>query len=261
LYHIFKSYRNEGFCSNIAVQAGEYIIHAEVSENGSQKADNRNGSRTAALPAHDDSGMKIESEYEPGDQTPRLLGIPAPVGSPGLVSPDHAEDQSSQREQGKADGDAPVADGIELLGSETGFFRSALLLFRVSRQVHDAGDKSDSKEGFPDIWELPGHGWHENLLKDHNRWGPRRLTLWPPPFPEAVPGAFCETPEDEFRVNKVFLDRASETDKSFVSLIWHPWSLAKFDPDMKMLELTFAHVRRLGLKPCTYAQLYADVAG
>ena len=23
-------------------------------------------------------------------------------------------------------------------------------------------------EGFPDIWELPGHGWHENLLKDHN---------------------------------------------------------------------------------------------
>lgn len=32
-------------------------------------------------------------------------------------------------------------------------------------------------EGFPEIWELPGHGWHENLLKDHNQWGPRRLTL------------------------------------------------------------------------------------
>lgn len=117
------------------------------------------------------------------------------------------------------------------------------------------------EEGFPDIWELPGHGWHENLLKDHNQWGPRRLTLWPSPFPEAIPDGFCKTPEDEFEVNKVFLNRALETGKSFVSLIWHPWSLAKFDPDMKMLELTFAHVRRIGLKPCTYAQLYEFVSG
>jgi len=111
-------------------------------------------------------------------------------------------------------------------------------------------------EGFPTIWELPGHGWHENLLKNHNRWGPRRLTLWPPPLPEAIPDAFCKTPKDEFKVNRVFIDKALDTDKPFVSLIWHPWSLAMFDPDMKMLELTFTHVRGLGLKPCTYAQLY-----
>jgi len=115
-------------------------------------------------------------------------------------------------------------------------------------------------EGFPDLWELPGHGWHENLLKDHNRWGPRRLTLWPSPFPEAIPSGFCKTANDEFKVNRVFLDKALETNKSFVSLIWHPWSLRKFDPDMKMLELTFAHVRRIGLKPCTYAQLYQHVS-
>ena len=88
-----------------------------------------------------------------------------------------------------------------------------------------------------------------------DRWGPRRLTLWPPPFPEAVPEAFCETAADEFKVNKVFLERARQTRKSFVSLIWHPWSLHRFDPEMKMLELTFAHVRRVGLEPCTYAQL------
>ncbi len=114
-------------------------------------------------------------------------------------------------------------------------------------------------EGFPDIWELPGHGWHENLLKDHNRWGPRRLTLWPPPFPEAVPKSFCKTPRDEFEVNRVFLDKALETGMPFVSLIWHPWSLAKFDPDMKMLEMTFAHVRRTGLQPSTYGQLYQSL--
>ena len=117
-----------------------------------------------------------------------------------------------------------------------------------------------TQEGFPDIWELPGHGWHENLLKDHNRWGPRRLTLWPSPFPQAIPSGFCKTPQDEFEVNKVFLNRALETNKSFVSLIWHPWSLRKFDPDMKMLELTFSHVRRMGLEPCTYAQLHKHVS-
>ncbi len=116
-------------------------------------------------------------------------------------------------------------------------------------------------EGFSDIWELPGHGWHENLLKNHNRWGPRRLTLWPSPFPEAIPDSFCKTPKDEFDVNRVFLDKALETDKTFVSLIWHPWSLAKFDPDMKMLEMTFTHVRAVGLKSCTYAKLYEYVSG
>jgi hypothetical protein len=116
-------------------------------------------------------------------------------------------------------------------------------------------------EGFPDIWELPGHGWHDNLLKDHNRWGPRRLTLWPPPFPEAIPDSFCKTPKDEFELNKVFLDKALQTNKPFVSLVWHPWSLGKFDPAMKMLELTFTHVRGLGLKSCTYAQLYKFVSG
>jgi len=83
----------------------------------------------------------------------------------------------------------------------------------------------------------------------------------PAPFPEAIPGGFCKTAKDEFDVNKVFLDRACETGKSFVSLIWHPWSLDKFDPEMKMLEMTFDHVRGMGLKPCTYAQLYEHVSG
>jgi len=115
-------------------------------------------------------------------------------------------------------------------------------------------------EGFPEIWELPGHGWHENLLKNHNKWGPRRLTLWPSLFPEAIPDGFCKTPKDEFKVNRIFLDKAPESGKSFVSLIWHPWSLNKFDPDMKMLELTFAYALRMGLMPCTYAQLYESVS-
>ncbi|MBN2133502.1 MAG: polysaccharide deacetylase family protein [Sedimentisphaerales bacterium] len=115
-------------------------------------------------------------------------------------------------------------------------------------------------DGFADLWELPGHGWHENLLKNHNGWGSRRLTLWPSPMPEAIPSQFVKTPQDEFEVNRVFLEKALETNKPHISLIWHPWSLFSFDPEMKMLELTFAHVRRLALTPCTYAGLFTRIA-
>jgi peptidoglycan/xylan/chitin deacetylase (PgdA/CDA1 family) len=119
---------------------------------------------------------------------------------------------------------------------------------------------SYSEQGFPDMWELPGHGWHENLLKDNNRWGPKRLTLWPPLMPEAVPAGFVKTAKDEFDVNKVFLERAKKRRSTFVSLIWHPWSLYGFDSAMEMLELTFKHVRKLGLNPTTYGDLYRKVS-
>jgi peptidoglycan/xylan/chitin deacetylase (PgdA/CDA1 family) len=115
-------------------------------------------------------------------------------------------------------------------------------------------------DGFPDLWELPGHGWHENLLKDHNGWGPRRVTLWPPAIPESIPNKFVKTPADEFAVNRVFLEKAREEKQTFVSLIWHPWSLHRMDPEMKMLELTFDHARRIGLEPSTYAALHQAVA-
>jgi peptidoglycan/xylan/chitin deacetylase (PgdA/CDA1 family) len=114
-------------------------------------------------------------------------------------------------------------------------------------------------DGFPDIWELPGHGWHENLLKNHNNWGPRRLTLWPPQMPEAIPPAFLKNAEEEAALNRVFLDKAIRDGALFVSLIWHPWSLLRFDPDMRMLELTFQMASELGLRPTTYEGLWREI--
>ncbi len=121
------------------------------------------------------------------------------------------------------------------------------------------GPFSYAEDGAPDLWELPCHGWHENLLKNNNSIGPRRLLLWPPSGEYPIPPAFVATPEEEFAVERVFLQRAAEQDLPYVSLIWHPWSLDRFDPDMRMLELTFAHVRALGLEPCTFADLRASV--
>ena len=118
---------------------------------------------------------------------------------------------------------------------------------------------SYADDGLPDLWELPGHGWHENVLKNTTRIDMRRLTLWPPDIPQAIPDAHVETPEQEFAVNRVFIDAALREDAPFVSLIWHPWSLDRFDPDMKMLDLTFAYVRDLGMELSTYADLWRSV--
>jgi peptidoglycan/xylan/chitin deacetylase (PgdA/CDA1 family) len=108
-------------------------------------------------------------------------------------------------------------------------------------------------DGRPELLEMPGHGWHENLLKSHNLTvRPRRIIAWPSPFPEGVPLRPIETPEDEFALNRIFIDQAVERGLPYVSLIWHPWSLARFDPEMKMLELTFAYVRDLGMEPTTF---------
>ena len=108
-------------------------------------------------------------------------------------------------------------------------------------------------EGRPELWELPGHGWHENLLKAHNLTDrPQRIIAWPSPFPEAVPLRPIKTPEGEVAINRLFIDRAIALDLPYVSLIWHPWSLARFDPEMRMLEQTFSYVRERGLEPTTF---------
>jgi hypothetical protein len=112
-------------------------------------------------------------------------------------------------------------------------------------------------QGHPELWELPGHGWHENLLKGHNvTTQPRRILAYPSPFPEAVPLRPIRTPEEEFAINKLFIDRAVAEEMPFVSFIWHPWSLDRFDPAMEMLRLTFAYVRELGLEPTTYVDAW-----
>jgi peptidoglycan/xylan/chitin deacetylase (PgdA/CDA1 family) len=119
-----------------------------------------------------------------------------------------------------------------------------------------------TEEGHPELWELPGHGWHENLLKAHNLTvQTRRILAWPSPFPEAVRLTPISSPEEEFAINKLFIDKAVELGLPYVSLIWHPWSLARFDPAMTMLRLTFSYVRELGLEATTYAAEWRRAQG
>jgi peptidoglycan/xylan/chitin deacetylase (PgdA/CDA1 family) len=122
---------------------------------------------------------------------------------------------------------------------------------------------SYAADGFPGLWEYPCHGWHDNVLKTMTGPGywdtPRRVVAFPPPFPEAIPPRPITGPEEEFRYNnKVFIDRALKDNLDYVTLIWHPWSLALFDPSMQMLDRTFRYVREQGLEPTTFADMHAQ---
>jgi len=115
-------------------------------------------------------------------------------------------------------------------------------------------------EGHPELWEFPGHGWHENLLKGHNA-TPGRLLLWPPVYPEMQLCAYVQTPEEEFNVHRFFLDRAIQEGREYVSLVWHPWSLDRFDPGMKMLELIFGYAAERGMPFLRFEDLWRSKSG
>ncbi len=108
-------------------------------------------------------------------------------------------------------------------------------------------------EGGPDLWEMPGHGWHENVLKAHNlTTGTQRLLAWPMPDLDLVPPGPLHSVAEEFQLNRRFIDKAVKMGVPYISLVWHPWSLARFDPPVHMLELTFQYVQELGIEPTTY---------
>ena len=110
-------------------------------------------------------------------------------------------------------------------------------------------------DGYGELWELPAHGWHENVLKGHNA-TPGRLLLWPPLYPDALQGGYVKTPQEEFQVHRFFVDRAIDDALEYVSLIWHPWSLHRFDPSMAMLDLVFDHAERRGMEFARFEDLW-----
>lgn len=133
--------------------------------------------------------------------------------------------------------------------------------FTLPAPLNQASDYRD--DGFPNLREYPGHGWHDNALKSMSRPGywtePKRLLAFPPLFPETIPTKPIATPDDEFNFNsKPFIDRARRQNLPYVSLIWHPWSLGAFDPQMRMLDLTFSYVRQHDLIPTTYADIHRN---
>ncbi len=113
-------------------------------------------------------------------------------------------------------------------------------------------------DGYPNLWEVPPCGWHDNVLKKGNsNLDPVPLQPSPHPYPEIEVHGYIETPEEEAELDRKLIDRSIEAGASHCSLVWHPWSLDRFDPEMRMLELVLAHIRERGLPVTTFADYVA----
>jgi hypothetical protein len=109
-----------------------------------------------------------------------------------------------------------------------------------------------AKEGHPGLWEVPAFGWHENVLKGFS--GSSLLVqLYPAPIPEAAAIRFITTPAEEIAVHRAIIDHARAAGCGHASLIWHPWSLHRFDPEMTMLQGVFQYVRDCQMPVGTFA--------
>ncbi|HIE08528.1 MAG TPA: hypothetical protein EYP65_01610 [Armatimonadetes bacterium] len=107
------------------------------------------------------------------------------------------------------------------------------------------------EEGFPDLLELPGHSWHDNVLKGIT---PHPI-LWPPPPGNFYPQRPPRTPEEEFEVYKHELEYALDKGLPYYSPVLHPWSIGKVDKSMRLVDLLLSHAKGLGIPIMNFSMM------
>lgn len=113
------------------------------------------------------------------------------------------------------------------------------------------------EEGFPELLEMPGHGWHDNVLKMKQSGLAFRLMLpWPLLLQWGIPNRPTETPEEELEVQKVWIERAISLGLDYLSLVYHPHSIYRMSEDCRVMELLMQYVLERGMPTTTYKQLY-----
>lgn len=110
------------------------------------------------------------------------------------------------------------------------------------------------REGVPELLELPGHGWHDNVLKGFDTDLPR--LAWPPVLRWGIPNRAPRTPEEEFDVQRAWIDRAAELRLDFVSPVYHPHSILQMSTDCRVVDLLMRYVRQADIETTTYSALY-----
>ena len=113
------------------------------------------------------------------------------------------------------------------------------------------------EDGFPELLEMPGHDWHDNVLKGYGS----VPTPWPPIFPWGLPNKPPETSEEEFEeVYKHSIDYAIEQNLTYYSPITHPWSVYRFNKEAKTIDLILSYAKERGMEFLTYKQMYERIA-
>ncbi|MBV7327161.1 polysaccharide deacetylase family protein [Chloroflexi bacterium TSY] len=91
--------------------------------------------------------------------------------------------------------------------------------------------------GFPDMLEVPIHGWHDCVIRDE-------VLGW-----EDLDG-YVESV-------KPYIDRAANEDKVF-SHCQHDWSSTRADPEMRTTEAILSYAQEKGVRLMTYLDFYEE---
>jgi len=110
-------------------------------------------------------------------------------------------------------------------------------------------------EGFPKLLELPGHSWHDNVLKGYTE----HPIIWPPPPGFSYPPRPPRTAQEEFEVYRREIDYAIEVGFTYYSPVLHPWSLCRIDPGARTVELLLSYAESRGMPIMSFVQMYGKL--
>jgi peptidoglycan/xylan/chitin deacetylase (PgdA/CDA1 family) len=115
-----------------------------------------------------------------------------------------------------------------------------------------------AEDGYPGLWELPVHGWHDNVLKGFARNVP--FIIYPFGQEWHVPKEFPKTPRAQADHHLVWIDEAQRAGLPFVSLALHPWSLIRYDPELREEEMIFEGLAERGIEVVTATEAWRGLA-
>jgi len=113
-----------------------------------------------------------------------------------------------------------------------------------------------AEDGFPELVELPAHTWHENVLKGYNP----VPAFWPPILPYGLPRFPPRTPEEEFEVHRLGMEHALAEKLVYFSPAMHPWSIYRFNPEARTVDLVLQHADCVGMPIATASHIYREIA-
>ena len=108
------------------------------------------------------------------------------------------------------------------------------------------------EEGYPQLLEMPGHGWHDNVLKSPD---PRLCLPYPPVLLWGIPNRPPRSPEEEVTVQRVWIEKAISLKLDYVSLVYHPCSIYRMNEECRTMELLIREVKAFAMPTTTYTQL------
>src|SRR5690606_23233430 len=102
--------------AGVGVHPLEEEVHDREVEDHGRETDDREPRGRCTAPSAGRPGVDVAGEDDPDDERPHLLGVPAPVATPGVLGPDGTGDEGEGPEC-KADDVDAVGEVLERLGA------------------------------------------------------------------------------------------------------------------------------------------------